>query len=302
MDEVLIDSVRPHDGADRADVDRWLWDGYRRIDAMPDSPRRRRAHMAHVLDCQHRVLALMPTDGGDASTEDRARQLAVMSYGTERWLALLAQVRLRHRDRVARRDYVLEHAGDPPFRDADHGVVHVVDVLDRADAFADIAPYVDARVGRRARAAHALRLLEPRVVTAADLRSPQEAALIGQRGLFARHDIERGTCLGVYGGQLLDEVDLFLLDDDRYLMSASDPIGSVAVNGENLLSLMNTLFLFDAQGVPAGHPGAGYNVRGESFPVRLRHGWTARIHAFRASEDIPTGRELRWNYDLGGSR
>lgn len=299
MDEVLIDTVRPHD---RADVDRWLWDGYRRIDTMPDSPQRRRAHMTHVLDCQHRVLALMPTDDAATPTDERARQLALMSYGTERWLALLAQVRLRHRDRVARREYAAEHAGDPPFRDADHGVVHVVEVLDRADAFADVEPYTDARIGRRARAAHALRLLVPRRIEAADLRSPQEVALIGQRGLFARHDIPAGTCLGVYGGQLLDEVDLFLLDDDRYLMSASDPVGRVAVNGENLLSLMNTLFLFDAEGRPDGHPPAGYNVRGESFPVRLRHGWTARIHAFRASEDIPAGRELRWNYDLGGSR
>nr|WP_297524118.1 SET domain-containing protein [uncultured Roseateles sp.] len=299
MDEALIDTVRSRD---RADVDRWLWDGYRRIDTMPDSPRRRRAHMTHVLDCQRRVLALMPRDDDRTSTDERARQLALMSYGTERWLALLAQVRLRHRDRVARRDYAAEHAGDPPFRDADHGVVHVVDVLDRLEAFADVEPYTDAGVGRRTRAAHALRLLEPRRIAAADLRSPREAALIGQRGLFARHDIAAGTCLGVYGGQLLDDVDLFLLDDDRYLMSASDPIGEVAVNGENLLSLMNTLFLFDADGRPDGHPVAGYNVRGESFRVRLRHGWTARIHAFRASEDIPAGRELRWNYDLGGIR
>ena len=299
MDEALIDTVRSRD---RADVDRWLWDGYRRIDTMPDSPRRRRAHMTHVLDCQRRVLALMPRDDDRTSTDERARQLALMSYGTERWLALLAQVRLRHRDRVARRDYAAEHAGDPPFRDADHGVVHVVDVLDRLEAFADVEPYTDAGVGRRTRAAHALRLLEPRRIAAADLRSPREAARIGPRGLFARHDIAAGTCRGVYGGQLLDDVDLFLLDDDRYLMSASDPIGEVAVNGENLLSLMNTLFLFDADGRPDGHPVAGYNVRGESFRVRLRHGWTARIHAFRASEDIPAGRELRWNYDLGGIR
>ncbi|WP_067271802.1 hypothetical protein [Mitsuaria sp. 7] len=299
MDEVLIDTARPHD---RVDVDRWLWDGYRRIDTMPDSPQRRRAHMTHVLDCQHRVLALMPRDDDTSPADERARQLSLMSYGTERWLALLAQVRLQHRERVARREYSAEYAGEPPFRDADHGVVHVVDVLDRAEDFADVEPYTDARVGRRTRASHALRLLEPRRIEAADLRSPQEAALIGQRGLFARRDIPAGTCLGVYGGQLLDEVDLFLLDDDRYLMSASDPIGSVAVNGENLLSLMNTLFLFDAEGQPGGHPPAGYNVRGESFPVRLRHGWTARIHAFRASEDIPAGRELRWNYDLGARR
>ncbi|MDH0868192.1 hypothetical protein [Mitsuaria sp. GD03876] len=299
MPPMHTDATRPQD---RADVDRWLWDGYRRIDAMPDSPQRRRAHMTHVLACRHRVLALMPQDGGATPDIERGRQLALMAYGTERWLALLAQVRLGHRERVARREYASEHAGDPPFRDADHGVVHVDEVLDRAFAFADVEPYTDPRVSRRARAAHALRHLEPRRIVAADLRAPEELELIGQWGLFARTDIAAGTCLGVYGGQLLDEVDLFLLDDDRYLMSASEPIGEVAVNGENLMSLMNTLFEFDADGRPAGHPAEGYNVTGESFAVRLRHGWSARIHAFRASADIPAGTELRWNYDLGGPR
>lgn len=298
MTPMPTDAIRPQD---RADVDRWLWDGYRRIDAMPDSPQRRRAHMRHVLACRHRVLGLMPPEGASVSAGERGRQLALMAYGTERWLALLAQVRLGHRGRVARREYRSDRAGDPPFRDADHGVVPLAEVLDRAADFADVEPFTDPAVSRRARAAHALRHLVPRRIAARDLRSPREAGLIGQWGLFARTDIPAGTCLGVYGGQLLDEVDLFLLDDDRYLMSASDPVGAVAVNGENLLSLMNTLFLYDGAGAPAGHPRDGYNVVGEAFRVRMRFGWAARLQAFRAGVDIPAGTELRWNYDLGGT-
>jgi len=65
------------------------------------------------------------------------------------------------------------------------------------------------------------------------------------------------------------------------------------------MSLMNTLFELDADGRVVGHPADGYNVTGTTHRVTLRHGWHARIHAFRASADIPAGCELRWNYGLG---
>ncbi len=309
---------------DKSAVDRLLWERYHAIHTLPRA-QRRAAHMAHVLSCRERLLSLMPDDPegsegneghpagagssssgrpGDAALDltERSRQLELLSYGTERWLALLQQVRHDHRARVQRRSYRHDRCGDPPFRDADHGVVHIIDVLDRPDAFADVEPFTASRNSRRTRSSTCLRHLVPRRLTAADLRSPSEAALIDQWGLFARTDIRAGTCLGVYGGQLLDEVDIFLLEDDRYLMSAADEPGTLAVNGENLMSLMNTLFDVDADGRITGHPATGYNVTGESFQVRMRHGWQVRIHAFRASTDIPAGTELRWNYDLGERR
>lgn len=284
-----------------AEIDRWLVDGLRWADAVDDPALRRRAQMSHLLAAHRRLLGLMPGGDTDASSLLRERQLALLRHGTRRWLSLLKRVRYEHRARVARRSFRYEDCGVAPFRDADHGGVDVLDVLDRPEAFADVAPFVDAGVSHRARAAASLRLLQPRRLEAADLWSPGEAPLLGQWGLFAAVDLPAGTCLGVYGGQLLDDVDIFLLIDDRYLMSASEPVGRLAVNGENLMSLMNTLFVLDADGAVAGHPRDGYNVRGETFSVRLRHGWTARLQAFRASEDIPAGRELRWNYDLGGA-
>ncbi|UXH78267.1 SET domain-containing protein [Roseateles amylovorans] len=305
---------------DKSAVDRLLWERYHAIHTLPRA-QRRRAHMDHVLSCRERLLSLMPAepDEGSGPAEDgprvpslpadsqlslseRTRQLELLSYGTERWLALLQQVRNDHRQRVTRRAYRHDRCGDPPFRDADHGVIHILDVLDRPDDFADVEPFTASRNSRRTRSSTCLRHLEPRQLTAADLRSPSESALIGQWGVFARTHIPAGTCLGVYGGQLMDEVDIFLLDDDRYLMAAAEEPGTLAVNGENLMSLMNTLFTVDAEGRVTGHPETGYNVSGESFRVAMRHGWQARIHAFRAATDIPAGTELRWNYDLGERR
>jgi hypothetical protein len=289
-----------HDGLhpEAAHVDQWLWGGYRETESVRGSMRRRRAQMAHVLDCRERILGLMPPEVTAEALDERAGQLALVQYGTARWLSLLKQVRFRHRERVARRVFAPERCGDAPFRDADHGTVHVVSVLDGGPGFKDVEPFLCARASRRARAGAYLRHLQARRLGAGDLWSPHEHALVGQWGLFARTAISAGTCLGVYGGQLLDEVDIFLLQDDRYLMSASDAVGQVAVNGENMMSLMNTLFDVDGEGRLLGHPAAGYNVAGEAYHLTLRHGWTARVHAFRASEDIPAGRELRWNYDL----
>jgi hypothetical protein len=212
---------------------------------------------------------------------------------------MLRRFRFRERARVARPAFRIEACGDYPFRDADHGEVRISEVLGDAAGYADVEPFTCPGVGRRVRAAACLRWLAPRRVTEADLRSPGERALIGQWGVFARQAIPAGTCLGIYGGLLLDEVDLFLLQDDRYLMSASDVLGQVAVNGENIMSLMNTLFEIDAHDDVTGHPAEGYNVTAASYRVALRHGWQARIRAFRASQDIPAGRELRWNYGLG---
>jgi hypothetical protein len=63
--------------------------------------------------------------------------------------------------------------------------------------------------------------------------------------------------------------------------------------------LMNTLFELDPQGEVTGHPATGYNVAATPYRVTLRHGWQAHIRAFRTSEDVPAGHELRWNYALG---
>lgn len=283
-------------------VDRMLEEGCLAAGRLRDPAQRRRALMQHALQSRDHILALMGDDEQDAvGLVDRAHQLALMKHGTSRWLAMLRRIRYQERRRVSRRDYRLGPCGAYPFRDADHEEVAIRSVDGDASGFADVEPFTCARASRRARAQASLRWLLPRRMVPSDLRSVSERALIGQWGLFARVAIPAGTCVGVYGGQLMDEVDLFLLQDDRYLMSASDVLGEVAVNGENTMSLMNTLFEFDEHGAVSGHPTGGYNVVAQSFRVTFQHGWRARIRAFRAAHDIAPGSELRWNYGLGSS-
>lgn len=256
--------------------------------------------MTHLLDSRRHILSLMDEGDVDASNvAERAHQLDLLRHGTGRWLSMLRRFRFRERARVTRPAFRIETCGVYPFRDADHGDVRIDEVLGDAAGYADVEPFTCPRASRRARAAACLRWVVPGRVSEADLRNPHERALIGQWGLFARAAIPAGTCLGVYGGQLLDDVDVFLLQDDRYLVSASDVLGRVAINGENIMSLMNTLFETGANGDVTGHPVDGYNVTTATYRVALRHGWQARILAFRASEDVPAGRELRWNYGLG---
>jgi hypothetical protein len=281
-------------------LERLLDEGCEAAARLPDAGPRGRALMTHALYCRDHILSLMAqVDDDTADLARRSRELDLMRHGTARWLAMVRKIRFQQRWRVTRREFRIEHCGDYPFRDADHGEIAVISVEGDEARFADVEPFICARTRRRVRAATSLRWLLPRRVTEADLRSASERALVGQWGLFARTAIPAHTCLGVYGGQLLDDVDLFLLQDDRYLMSASDVLGQVAVNGENIMSLMNTLFELDAHGKVVGHPAGGYNVVAEAFRVTLRHGWHACIRAFRAVEDIPAGAELRWNYGLG---
>lgn len=283
-----------------SDVDRMLEQGCAAAERLPDPAQRRRALMQHALDSRELILALMGNDEPEAfQLTERTRQLALLRHGTARWLAMVRRIRYRERWRVARREFRLSPCGASPFRDADHGEIAIRSIDGDQAKFADVEPFTGAGASRQARARASLRWLLPRRLEVSDLRSASEHPLLGQWGVFARVTIPAGTCVGVYGGQLLDDVDLFFLQDDRYLISASDVLGQVSVNGENITSLMNTLFDVDAQGAVIGHPPAGYNVVPESFRVTFRHGWRARIRAFRAAEDIPAGSELRWNYGLG---
>ncbi|WAC71579.1 SET domain-containing protein [Roseateles sp. SL47] len=233
------------------------------------------------------------------------RRGQTVSAAMANWVSLVKVFRYRERQRIARRNYADADCGLAPFRDADHGALRLLCAdeasLPLADgsrrAMADVEPFV-AACSQRARAAAQQRWMLARRLTEADLKGPHEASLVGQRGVFARANIPAGTCLGVYGGQMLGEVDYFLLQDDRYLMALRSGAGPAFVNGENLMSLTNTLFEVDAMGQRAGHPAEGYNLTRVLFPSKWSHGWHIGLPAFFASQDIPAGTELRWNYDL----
>jgi hypothetical protein len=272
-------------------------------DRTPDADERRRALHAALLALLRQLESLL--EAATASAD--AHLFALVRLGLARWNHLVARFRHAQRHRVQRR--VGREAGIHafPLRDPDHGDVHVLDVdaLSQPDAGGHrhpsepVLPFLDAHVRAKLRAGLYRRWLRPGRLEPRHLRAAHESALLGQWGVFAARPIPAGTCVGVFGGLLLDEVDGFALRSHRHAMSVSAVPGRVAVNGENVLSLVNTLFEADAQGTWVGHPARGYNADMLHFDARLAFGWQARIVAGIATEDIAAGTELRWNYRLG---
>lgn len=302
---------------------------YAEAQALPTEFERRNAHLKHILRTKELIETLVgpqllaratgqqaaevsPADGnsaamwnlGDMGTTMQRFQLA--HAGGTYFFSTLEKVRDQYRHRVARREFRDELCGDYPWRDVEHEEVHVRAASEHSAPsarghcypWALVEPYTCPTTSKHARAALYQAHLLVRELTAEDLQTPDEQGLIGQRGVFAKTEIPAGTCVGVYGGQILDRADLFILQDDRYLISASATPGEKGINGENMMAIMNTLYLLDAQGKVAGHPSAGYNVEPAAFTVETVHGSEPLvIHAHFATRDIAPGEELRWNYD-----
>jgi hypothetical protein len=334
----FVDTVlsRPRARQQQQAVRDYLQAGYEQACALHDANERRHAlvrYLRHAKECvctlgdpavfeRDRLAAATRPAPQDGQALDgppvrelddislALHRLQLVQSGSGRVFSMLRHVRYRHRHRITRREYRDEDCGNYPLRDAEHPVVPVrsagahslSSISGRTYDYADVEPYLSPRVSKRARASLYRMRLQARTMTPADLQSPHEQALIGQRGLFATRPIEPGSCVGVYGGQILDEADGFLAQaaDGRYLINASpDRPGQAFINGETMLSLMNTHFLFDEQGQPCGHPPTGYNVECADFRVEAAYGWTLVIYGFFATTYIRPGDELRWNYRLG---
>lgn len=263
------------------------------------------AQVEYVVGCKRRLLDLLQSD--DEELADNL--MPVAQHAAARLQAMWRRVKYEHRLRVMRRPYRDDACGDAPFRDHAHGVLHVRDLaresrparsgrLYRAE---EVEPFVASACPARVRAALYRGRLEPRRLRACDMWFGNEQSIVGQWGVFARTAIAANTCVGVYGGQLMDAQDLLLVDDDRYLITASvdsADAASVSVNGETLLSLANTLMVLDAQGQFVGHPDDGFNLEVAKFPARFTHGWQACVPALFTTRDIAPGEELRWHYGL----
>lgn len=283
------------------------------IDRLPPGIERRKAHVATFLRFKDFLCDLAAPDspavGSDEFLDDMARlqlELDLMRSGGARWHALIKQYRHVERDRVHRRTWRQRLCGDYPFRDVDHGPCHVLHADEwskpaksgRRYSYVDVFPFACPSTPKSGRAALYNDRLQVRTLVEQDLKTPHEQALVGQRGVFAKVRIATGTCLGIYGGQLLDEYDVFVVMDGRYLHSVSNEAGRVCVNGETMLSLANTLFVVDENGEMKRHPETGYNMEVAYFPARLSHGWSISVPAMFATQDIAAGEELRWNYAL----
>lgn len=154
-----------------------------------------------------------------------------------------------------------------------------------------------------------------RKITEADLTHPGEKPLVGQNGVFAAHDIPQKTCLGVYGGTLLTREQLktfkvttgkqglFFQDhrpvypiDDSYLMSGSHEY-SIVIDGSNILSRINTQFVYDAQNSPISQASElAYNVERVDWKALLKDGRVIDVFSLFSNRPIRKDEQLRLDY------
>lgn len=147
-----------------------------------------------------------------------------------------------------------------------------------------------------------------------DKKHENETALVGQRMVVANTRIRKGACLGVYGGTIIPP-ELFSYIVDRthtlvvpILMSAPRAVLSAAnafdgvknaclcIDGDAIISRMNTIFAYDANGLPCKQAAGGYSVDVAWFKAKLGAN-DVSLPAFFALRDIVPGEELRWNYE-----
>ncbi|MEQ6350582.1 type III effector protein [Ralstonia pseudosolanacearum] len=190
-----------------------------------------------------------------------------------------------------------------PFRDAAGEPVYVATLAptgqpaqgSRRYGAEAVWPYLDAEAAPEGLGALYLGRLHCRTMMAADLRDPRESALVGERGVFAARRIERGECLGIYGGRLMTPATYYTCLDDAFVLSTTAEGIESAVDGENILAMANTVFAYEGEHA-VSQAADGYNMEAAVFQTTTRCGRRFAIRAFFATEAVPAGDELRWNY------
>jgi hypothetical protein len=188
-----------------------------------------------------------------------------------------------------------------PLRDFDGNAVFVSpdDEADLDDELvSNVAPFLDQEISQATRRSLYQANLYVGNIEDGMLRLPQESALIGQLGAFATRAIPEKTCIGIYGGMLLDDFDRIMLADQRYLAKCPGTSPRY-VNGENILSLLNSTFQYDASGTIIGQGEQGINVHAQYIPCKTRDGASISPIALFANRNIEKGSELRWSYGYG---
>ncbi|WP_413736228.1 hypothetical protein ACL2XP_25535 [Sodalis sp. RH21] len=135
-----------------------------------------------------------------------------------------------------------------------------------------------------------------RRLTANDL-PPHEAKLIGQWGVMAASFIPYGTCIGIHTGVLVppEFTDANIFDHD-YLIALTVEEEDIYLDGDGIMSKINTLFDYDKDGHPFRQAARGYNVETAQFKATLSGGRTASVVALFTIVNIAPGQELRCNY------
>lgn len=128
--------------------------------------------------------------------------------------------------------------------------------------------------------------------------------------VVANRRIASGELIGVYGGTLrpgrfLQPNELtFAMSVSDNTLKASVAIPGMHVAGDNIISRINTCFIYDAVGKPIAQARDGYNLQVVGFTVEAdllmgdkpnRNKYS--LNAFFATQDIAAGTELRWDYN-----
>ncbi len=138
-----------------------------------------------------------------------------------------------------------------------------------------------------------------------------ESVLIGQEGVFALRDIERGTPVCLFGGMLLedktdkenDEKIRKLVDCDKYYIRkvSCDDKDTSFIEGMDISMKLNTATKIGTYGVVMDHERNNldcYHARVE----RVSDKEQLQILAFSSMSDIKAGEQLCFYYDINSSR
>jgi hypothetical protein len=136
------------------------------------------------------------------------------------------------------------------------------------------------------------------------LPESEREGLRGQSAVFAKREIKKGEIIGIYSGQITNNTlagnNPFKLD--VYPENSKVLNKNLTMVGDNIMSKMNSIFIFDNKTRTWSQAKTGYNVEPATFNVTV-DGYapkdpepTYRLVAFYATDDIPADTELRWNY------
>lgn len=121
-----------------------------------------------------------------------------------------------------------------------------------------------------------------------------EPALTGQKGVFAKNDIQAGTPVGLFGGQLLADPKAIALDEKIRTMAglpASKYMDRQVTDTGGIIQGMSTLMKCNSGGEKSNLFSAHVNTIGPN-------GETIRMMALFASEPIKAGQEMRMSYKV----
>ncbi|WP_413721659.1 hypothetical protein ACL2XG_17275 [Sodalis sp. RH24] len=266
----------------------------------------------HGLNWSARLHALKLVDGragqppDQASEEERAATHLIARVFMNGVLNQFMKSEIRSTIIARNRSYHTGLDALPPYRDVDGNAVTIIHLnrfslattANNRYANDQVVPFASGDVSGADRAALYAGLLQCRKLTRNDVPE-REKSLIGQWGVMAARPLAKGTCVGIYAGVLVPEgvCDKTVFDHD-YLISiaADDQEEEIILDGDGIISKINTLVEYDEHGRPCRQARSGYNVEMARFPAILANKRTVSVIAVFTLADIPAGVELRCNY------